>query len=142
MTCGKMKQARSGMAPKFAKAAQQHVGLTIEVSHDIALTVSRLHDTIRTIRDDGLVWLCARRKDGRMKDLNMLVWLTQLGLSVAVPLAGFTILGVWLRQRFALGDWVVVLGLVIGLVCAVDGFRSSLKAMERMQNHKPPRNHQ
>ncbi len=77
-----------------------------------------------------------------MKDLNMLVWLTQLGLSVAVPLAGFTILGVWLRQRFALGDWVVVLGLVIGLVCAVDGFRSSLKAMERMQNHKPPRNHQ
>lgn len=71
-----------------------------------------------------------------MKELNMLVWLTQLGLSVAIPLAGFTWLGVWLRGRFALGDWVVVLGLVIGLICAVDGFRSSLRIMERMDSQR------
>ena len=82
-----------------------------------------------------------------MKELNMLVWLTQLGMSVALPLAGFTWLGVWLRGRFALGNWVVVVGLVIGLICAVDGFRSSLRIMEQMdkrcgqdkQNTKPRR---
>lgn len=73
-----------------------------------------------------------------MKELNMLVWLTQLGLSVAIPLAGFTWLGVWLRGRFALGNWVVVLGLVIGFICAVDGFRSSLKIMERMDSQRGP----
>lgn len=71
-----------------------------------------------------------------MKDLNMLVWLTQLGLSVALPLAGFTWLGVWLRDRFALGSWVVVVGLVIGFICAVDGFRSSLAIMERMDRQR------
>ena len=37
-----------------------------------------------------------------MKDLSLLVWLTQLGLSVAVPLAGFILLAVWLRSRFGL----------------------------------------
>ena len=71
-----------------------------------------------------------------MKDLNMLVWLTQLGLSVALPLAGFTWLGVWLRDRFALGSWVVVVGLVIGFICAVDGFRSSLRIMEQMDKRR------
>ena len=71
-----------------------------------------------------------------MKDLNMLVWLTQLGLSVALPLAGFTWLGVWLRDRFALGSWVVVVGLVIGFIFAVDGFRSSLRIMEQMDKRR------
>ena len=67
-----------------------------------------------------------------MKDLNMLIWLTQLGLSVAMPLGGFTLLGLWLRNRFALGVWVVLAGCAIGMVCAIDGLRYSLKAMELM----------
>ena len=71
-----------------------------------------------------------------MKNLNLLVWLTQLGLSVALPLGGFVLLAVWLRQRFGWGVWVIVLGLVLGIVCAVDGLRTSLKAMERMAKDK------
>lgn len=67
-----------------------------------------------------------------MKDLRLLVWITQLGLSVAFPLAGFLLLALWLRQRFSLGNWVLFLGLLFGLVGAVDGFRSSLKAMKIM----------
>ena len=39
-----------------------------------------------------------------MKELNLLVWLTQLGISVAGPLAGFILLAVWLRQRFDLAS--------------------------------------
>ena len=76
-----------------------------------------------------------------MKDLNLLVWLTQLGISVAAPLGGFVWLGVWLRQRFELGVWVILAGIFIGLVCAIDGLRTSLKAMERMtknKNEEPP----
>ena len=42
-----------------------------------------------------------------MKDLSMLVWLSQLGLSVAAPLAGFILLAVWLNERFSLGVWVI-----------------------------------
>ena len=71
-----------------------------------------------------------------MKDLHLLIWLTQLGISVAVPLGGFIWLGIWLRQRFELGVWVVLAGIFVGIVCAIDGLRSSLKAMERMSKHK------
>ena len=71
-----------------------------------------------------------------MRNLNLLVWLTQLGISVAVPPAAFIWLGVWLRERFALGSWVVILAIVAGIVCALDGLRTSLKAMERMSAEK------
>ena len=71
-----------------------------------------------------------------MKNVNLLIWLVQLGLSVAVPLGGFIWLGVWLRQRFDLGVWVILAGVFVGTVCAIDGLRSSLKAMERMAKDK------
>ncbi len=72
-----------------------------------------------------------------MKNLNMLVWLTQLGLSVAGPLVGFILLALWLRQRFDLGVWVLVIGIVLGISGAIDGFRVSIKAMEQMSKDKP-----
>ena len=71
-----------------------------------------------------------------MKNLNLLIWLTQLGLSVALPLGGFVLLAVWLRQRFAWGSWVIIAGVALGTVCAVDGLRTSMKAMEKMSKEK------
>jgi len=76
-----------------------------------------------------------------LKDVNLLIWLAQLGISVAAPLGGFIWLGIWLQQRFDLGIWVVLAGIFVGLVCALDGLRVSLKAMERMskeKNEEPP----
>ena len=71
-----------------------------------------------------------------MKNLSLLVWLTQLGLSVAVPLAGCVFLGVWLHQHFAWGVWTVWTGVILGILLAAEGLRSSLKAMERMSKNK------
>lgn len=73
-----------------------------------------------------------------MKHLTLLVWLTQLGLSVAFPLAGFVWGAVWLRDRFDLGIWVLIVGIVLGLAGAVDGFRTSLKAMSRLTKKEDP----
>ena len=77
-----------------------------------------------------------------MKNLSLLVWLTQLGLSVALPLAGFVLLGVWLYNSFHWGVWIIIACTAVGLICAADGLRSSLKAMERMAKNeaeeKPP----
>lgn len=67
-----------------------------------------------------------------MKNLKMLVWLTQLGLSVALPPLGFVLLSVWLRDSFHWGNWVIWIGLVLGGIFAVDGLRISLKTMEKM----------
>ena len=70
-----------------------------------------------------------------MKDLSLLVWLTQLGLSTALPLAGFILLAVWLRS-LGWGEWVLWVGIAVGLISAYDGFRNSLKAMSRMSKSK------
>ena len=72
-----------------------------------------------------------------MKNLSLLVWLTQLGFSVAVPPAGFVLLAVWLQARFDMGVWVIWAGVALGIACAVDGLRTSLKAMDRLANRKP-----
>lgn len=71
-----------------------------------------------------------------MKDLNLLVWLTQLGLSVAAPLAGFILLALWLHRSCGWGEWVIWTGLVLGFICAIQGFRDSLKVMEQLSRDK------
>lgn len=77
-----------------------------------------------------------------MKNLKLLVWLSQLGFSVAFPLAGFILLGVWLHKRFSLGVWVIVVCAVVGLICAISGFHNALQTMDRMAadetEKKPP----
>lgn len=67
-----------------------------------------------------------------MREFNLLIWLTQLGISVAAPLVLCTLGALWLRSRFGLGGWVLFVGIGLGIYLAVDGFRTSLKAMERM----------
>jgi len=71
-----------------------------------------------------------------MKDLTLTVWLTQLGLSVAVPMAGFVLLAVWLRNSLGWGQWVIYVGIGLGLICAIDGLRTSLKAIDRLSRRK------
>ena len=51
-----------------------------------------------------------------MKDMTMIVWLTQLGLSVALPLCGFVLLAVWLQHSFGWGNWVIFVGSALGLI--------------------------
>lgn len=71
-----------------------------------------------------------------MKDISLLIWLTQLGLSVAVPLAGFVLLAVWLHNRLQWGVWVIFVGVILGLISAVNGLRSSLQILEKLTKDK------
>ena len=75
-----------------------------------------------------------------MKNVNLLVWVTQLGLSTAVPLAGFIVLAVWLRNRFDFGSWVIFVGIGLGLFCAIDGLVRNMKALDRMSQEKEKNN--
>ena len=77
-----------------------------------------------------------------MKNLSLLVWLTQLGFSVVCPLVGYVLLAVWLHNRFDWGSWVIWCGAIIGFGSAVEGLRSSLRLMSRMaknaKEEEPP----
>ena len=64
--------------------------------------------------------------------MKMLVFMTQLGLSVAFPLAGFIWLALWLRDQWSLGSWVIWIGIIVGMICAADGLRNTLRVMERL----------
>ena len=72
----------------------------------------------------------------RMKDLHLIVWLSQLGFSVAFPLAGFILLAVWLHKNCSWGNWVIWVGIALGFISATQGLRSSLKILERMSKGK------
>lgn len=68
--------------------------------------------------------------------MKMLVFVTQLGLSVALPLAGFLWLALWLKAQWSLGSWVIWAGIIVGMICAVDGLRNTLRVMERLSRDK------
>ena len=71
-----------------------------------------------------------------MKNLSLLVWLTQLGLSVAVMPALAILLAVWLKAKFSLGAWILWVGAGLGIYWAVMGLVSSLRTMERLSRKK------
>ncbi len=73
-----------------------------------------------------------------MKDLALLIWLTQLGLGVAIPLGGFVWLAVWLRDAWGWGDWVIWVGLILGISGAVNELRGALRSMDQyIKRNKP-----
>lgn len=73
-----------------------------------------------------------------MKDLGIIIWLTQLGISVVCSLVGCVLVSIWLRNRFGLGSWVVIVGIVLGVAGAVGSLKDALKAMDRhVKQNKP-----
>ncbi len=71
-----------------------------------------------------------------MKNIQMIVWITQLGLSVAFPLAGFILLALWLHNDRGWGAWVIWVGVILGFIGAAEGLVSSLRTMERLSRPK------
>ena len=71
-----------------------------------------------------------------MKHLSLFVWITQLGISVAMPPVVSIWVAVWLRETKGWGSWVLWGGILLGVVCAVDGLRVSLKALSRLSKSK------
>lgn len=77
-----------------------------------------------------------------MKDLSLLIWLSQLGFSVAFPLAGFILLAVWLRDDQGWGSWVLWVGIILGVICAFQGLRSAIRSMELLSKSKKQKDDQ
>ena len=77
-----------------------------------------------------------------MKDLTLLTWLTQLGLTVAVPPVLFVLLAVWLRDSQGWGAWVIWAGIILGIYCAAHGLVTSMKTLKKISEAKkddPPK---
>lgn len=64
-----------------------------------------------------------------MKLLNLLMWVSQFGISIIFPTLLFLWLGVWLRDRFSLGIWILVVFGILGVLTSVSTVRSCLRSM-------------
>lgn len=77
-----------------------------------------------------------------MKLLNLLMWVTQFGLSCLFPLCFFLMLAVWLQNKFGLGMWILVVCGVLGLLVTIStvkaNIRSLLKAADEASDQKNP----
>ncbi len=63
--------------------------------------------------------------------LKNIVWLTQLGLSVAAPILLCVLGAVWLRNRLDWGAWVIVLGVLLGVGAAFAALWRTLRELDR-----------
>ena len=66
-----------------------------------------------------------------MKNLSLLIWLSQLGISVAVPLAGFVLLAVWLQNKFGLGMWILIVFGILGILVTISTVKANWKALQK-----------
>ncbi len=71
-----------------------------------------------------------------MKDLSLLVWLTQLGISVAVPPVLLICLASWLRNSYGWGKWVIWVAIGLGIYSAITSLVSSLRTLFRFTRDK------
>ncbi len=72
-----------------------------------------------------------------MKGMNLLIWITQLGLSLAVPLSCFVFLGLWLHHSLGWGKWALVVCILLGIYTGLTSLWSAVKIMTHMD--KPPK---
>ena len=78
-----------------------------------------------------------------MKILNLLMWVTQFGLSAIFPTLFFLWLAVWLQGKFGLGMWVVIVLGILGLATSVSSAKACLQSMKKAaeelsSQEKPP----
>ena len=66
-----------------------------------------------------------------MKKLSLWAWATQFGFSVTVPLCALLLLGSWLKDRWGLGPWVLLLCLGLGIGTGVAG---AVRILRKLRN--------
>lgn len=77
-----------------------------------------------------------------LKIFRMIMMFGQLGFTLITPPVVLALLGWWLQNRFELGPWVVLIGIVVGLMTAgtsaVQFFRRTLSAQKRQEPEEGP----
>ncbi len=61
--------------------------------------------------------------------LAALAMVTQFGLGTVTPMILCILAALWLKSRFALGDWAVLIGVLLGVG---SGFMSMIKMIRQM----------
>lgn len=66
-----------------------------------------------------------------MRFVSLIIWVTQFGFSTVFPTCFFLILASYLRNRYELGLWVMIVAGILGLLTTVSTVRSCVRAMRK-----------
>lgn len=66
-----------------------------------------------------------------MKLLSLLMWVTQFGLSIIFPTLLFLMLGVWLRSKFGLGMWILLVLGILGIMTSISTAKSCIHSLRK-----------
>ena len=98
----------------------------------VTLQVLQLYETYDIMFDElyyALYYFKSVYAGGSMKLLNLLMWVSQFGISIIFPTLLFLWLGAWLQNKFSLGIWVLILFGILGVLTSVSTVRSCLRSM-------------
>lgn len=78
-----------------------------------------------------------------MKILNLLIWVGQFGFSIIFPTLFFLVLAVWLRAKYELGMWIIVVLGILGVLTTISTVKSCLRSLrkaaeEASDSQEPP----
>lgn len=68
--------------------------------------------------------------------LRSLVLLSQIGLSIVLPPVLVLYGAHWLQNRFELGGWIMVVGLIVGILGAFNGAYRSYLLIKKLDRPK------
>ena len=66
-----------------------------------------------------------------MKLLNLLMWVTQFGLSILLPICFFLMLAVWLQNKFGFGMWILIVLGILGVLVTISTVKANWKALKK-----------
>lgn len=72
-----------------------------------------------------------RKQETKWSVLRYLVYFTQFGVTMIVPPVLCAWGAFWLKERFSLGNWMVILGILLGIAIAAVGVRDLMRMTER-----------
>lgn len=75
------------------------------------------------------------KKSPLLVAMQYLTWLTQLGLSLATPIILCLLGAWWLREKFALGSWIFIPAIILGVGGAISSFASFAKYFLKKANN-------
>lgn len=71
------------------------------------------------------------KQNSKWTTLKYLAYFTQIGLTLVMPPVLYTAIAWWCAERFGWGNWVVLLGLLLGVATTVFEMWKLIKFMEK-----------
>lgn len=75
-------------------------------------------------------------KNDRYKNMKALAWMTQFGLNMVTPIVLCIIVAAWLKNKFNIGDWIIIAAVVIGVGSSFVNMFSFIKTVKKENGRK------